>query len=193
MDIYLARHDETEWSLSGRHTGLSDIPLTPKGELNGAKLGERLRGIQFARVLTSPLKRAFRTCELAGFGAVAKVEPGIVEWDYGQYDGKTTDEILTTYPHWELFEDGCPGGESLDAVAKRADRVVANLKDVLGNILIFSHSHFLRVFATRWLGIDPALARVLYLSTGSLSILGYHHSRNEKVIRLWNDCHHLGK
>ncbi len=143
--IYLARHGETEWSLSGQHTGRTDIPLTERGERNARNLGERLKGTHFAKVLTSPLQRAKRTCELAGFGARAETDAELVEWDYGEYEGKRTADIRKERPGWYLFRDGCPGGESLDAVGARADRVIARLRGVGGDVLLFSHGHFLRV------------------------------------------------
>jgi probable phosphoglycerate mutase len=188
--IYLARHGETAWTLSGQHTGLSDIPLTERGERNARSLGERLKGMSFAAVFTSPLQRARRTCELAGFGAVATVESDLVEWHYGDYEGKTTAEIRQQRPDWDLFRDGCPNGENAADVGQRADRVVARLRAVGGNVLVFSSGHFLRVLAARWLGLPPTGGRYLYLGTAALSILGYEHGLGEPVIRLWNDNRH---
>jgi broad specificity phosphatase PhoE len=190
--VYVARHGETAWSLSGQHTGLSDLPLTPNGERNARRLGERLKGMTFAKVFTSPLQRAARTCELAGFGAVAEVDPDLVEWDYGQYEGLRSDEILAKRPDWQLFRDGAPGGESPAQVRARADRVVQRVRAVRGNVLLFSSGHFIRVFAARWLGLDPVSAgKYFLLSTASLSALGYEHNRSQPVIRLWNDDHHV--
>ena len=146
---YLARHGETEWSREGRHTGLTDLPLTEQGERNAQRLRERLTGLLFVKVLTSPLQRARRTSELAGFGGVAEVDPELIEWNYGDYEGVRTDEIRANQPGWELFRDGCPNGESPAAVAARADRVVARVRAIKGNALIFSSGHFLRVFAAR--------------------------------------------
>lgn len=191
--IYLARHGETEWSLSGQHTGATDIPLTQNGERNARNLGERLRGTPFAKVLTSPLQRARRTCELAGFGAHAEVDPDLVEWNYGDYEGKRTADIRKERPDWFLFRDGCPGGESPDAIAARADRVVARLRNLNADVIVFSHGHFLRVLGARWLGLSAADGRLLLLTTASLSILGYEHNRNEPVLRLWNDDRHVQK
>lgn len=191
--IYLARHGETEWSLSGQHTGATDIPLTQNGERNARNLGERLRGTPFAKVLTSPLQRARRTCELAGFGAHAEVDPDLVEWNYGDYEGKRTADIRKERPDWFLFRDGCPGGESPDAIAARADRVVARLRALNTDVIVFSHGHFLRVLGARWLGLPSADGRLLLLTTASLSILGYEHNRNEPVLRLWNDDRHVQK
>lgn len=190
-EIYLARHGETAWSLSGQHTGSTDLPLTAKGEENARRLGARLRGRQYAKVFASPLQRARRTCELAGFGAVAQPDPELVEWNYGEYEGLTTAQILAKRPGWQLFRDGCPGGESPDQAAARADRVVARLRAVGGNVLLFSSGHFLRMLSTRWLGLPPSDGRCFLLSTASLSILGYEHSLSEPVLRLWNDISHL--
>jgi broad specificity phosphatase PhoE len=189
--IYLARHGETEWSLSGQHTGVTDIPLTENGERNARNLGERLRGAHFAKVLTSPFQRARRTCELAGFAARAEVDADLVEWNYGDYEGKRTADIRRQRPDWYLFRDGCPGGESLDAIAARADRIVARLRALNGDVLLFSHGHFLRVLGARWLGKPAPEGRFLLLSTAALSILGYEHNLEEPVLRLWNDDRHV--
>jgi broad specificity phosphatase PhoE len=190
--IYLARHGETTWSLSGQHTGLTDLPLTERGERNARRLGERLNGLTFAKVFTSRLQRAARTCELAGFGNVAEVEPDLHEWDYGQYEGRRTVEIHAERPDWQLFRDGCPGGESPGQVGARADRVVSRVRAVQGDVLLFSSGHFLRVFAARWLGLEPSAGRYFLLSTASLSALGYEHNRSEPVIRLWDETRHVG-
>jgi probable phosphoglycerate mutase len=165
--------------------------LTERGERNACALGERLRGLAFVKVFTSPLQRAVRTCELAGFGAVAEIDPDLVEWDYGQYEGRRTAEIHAERPDWQLFRDGCPGGESPDQIGARADRVVGRLRAIKGDVLVFSSGHFLRVFAARWLGLDPAGGRYLLLSTASLSALGYEHNLTEPVIRLWNETRHV--
>src|SRR3954451_8751185 len=143
--IYLARHGETAWSLSGQHTGLTDLPLTERGERNARRLGRRLRGMHFVKAFTSPLRRARRTCELAGFGAAAEIDPDLVEWDYGRYEGRRTAEIHAERPDWQMFRDGCPGGESPDQVGARADRVVGRVRAVKGDVLIFSSGHFFRV------------------------------------------------
>jgi probable phosphoglycerate mutase len=191
--IYVARHGETAWSLSGQHTGLTDLPLTERGERNAVRLGERLKGLPFAKVLTSPLQRAMRTCELAGFGVRAEIDRDLLEWNYGEYEGRRTAEILADRPDWQLFRDGCPGGESPDQVGARADRMVKRVRAVNGDVLIFSSGHFLRVLAARWLGLQPAAGRFFLLSTGSLGMLAYeHHSLSEPVIRLWNDTSYLG-
>ena len=190
--IYLARHGETAWTLSGQHTGLTDMPLTERGERNARRLEERLRGVTFARVFTSPLQRATRTCELAGFGAVAEIDRNLLEWNYGEYEGRLTTEIHKERPDWQLFRDGCPGGESPSEVGTRADRVVKRVRAVEGDVLVFSSGHFLRVFAARWLGLDAAFGRYFLLSTASLSALGYEHNLSEPVIRLWDDTRHVG-
>lgn len=190
--IYLARHGETAWSLTGQHTGLTDLPLTERGEQNARALGERLVALNFGKVFTSPLQRAARTCELAGFGAVAEVDRDLLEWNYGQYEGRRTAEIHAERPEWQLFRDGCPGGESADQVGARADRVVGRMRAVEGEVLLFSSGHFLRVLAARWLGLEPAAGRFFLLSTASLSALGYEHNRSQPVIRLWDDTRHVG-
>jgi broad specificity phosphatase PhoE len=190
-EIYLARHGETAWTISHQHTGRSDIPLTERGERNAGSLGERLRGMVFAKVLVSPLQRARRTAELAGFGSVAQIDPDLTEWDYGRYDGKTSAEIHRERPDWSLFRDGCPQGESVEAIGARADRVVAKLRAIDGQVLLFGHGHFFRVVTARWLGLPPSDGRLYFLSTASLSQLGYEHSRDEPVIRLWNDDRHV--
>lgn len=189
--IYLARHGETEWSLSGQHTGLTDIPLTARGERNARQLGARLAGLAFAHVFTSPLKRARRTCELAGLGAQAIVDPDLVEWDYGDYEGKKTADIRRERPDWQLFRDGCPTGESVADVGARADRVIARLRALHSDALVFSSGHFLRVLGARWCGLEPGTGKSLYLSTAALSAVGYEHGLDSPVLRLWNDCRHV--
>jgi len=188
--IYLARHGETAWSLSGQHTGRTDLPLTDGGERNARALGVRLRGLVFAKIFTSPSQRAVRTCELAGFAGAGEADPDLAEWDYGQYEGRRTAEILAERPGWQLFRDGCPGGESPAEIGVRADRVVSRLRAVHGDVLVFSSAHILRVLAARWLGLEPAGGRHFLLSTASLSLLGYEHNLGEPAIRLWNDTHH---
>jgi len=189
--ICLARHGETAWSLSGQHTGLTDLPLTKRGELNAQRLGSRLLGFTFAKVFTSPLKRAVRTCELAGFGSEAETNRDLLEWNYGQYEGRTTREIHEQRPSWQLFRDGCPGGETPGQVGVRADRIVDRVRNVPGNVLLFSSGHFLRVLTARWLGLDADAGRFFVLDTASLSILGYEHDQSEPAIRLWNDARHV--
>ena len=191
--IYLARHGETAWSLTGQHTGLTDLPLTARGERNARRLGDRLQGQTLAKVLTSPLQRARRTCELAGFGTRAEIDPDLVEWNYGKYEGRTTADILKERPDWELFRDGCPGGESPQQIGARADRVVSRLRAVPGDVLVFSSGHFIRVLATRWITLAAeATGRHFMLNTASLSAVGYEHDLLRPVIRLWNDDRHVG-
>lgn len=189
--VYLARHGETAWSLSGQHTGRTDLPLTERGEEDARTLGARLHGLDFAKVLTSPSQRARRTCELAGFGSGAEVEPDLAEWDYGSYEGRRTVEILAENPGWRLFRDGCPGGETPAAIGARADRVVDRMRAAGGHVLVFSSSHILRVVAARWLGLEAAGGRFCVLGTASVSRLGYEHDLTEPVIQLWNDTRHI--
>lgn len=185
--IFLIRHGETEWSLTGQHTGRTDLPLTANGENRAAQLRERLQGIQFARVLTSPLQRARRTCELAGFGATARLEPDLQEWNYGDYEGRTTAEIRAQHPGWNVFLDGCPGGESVEQISRRADRVLAGVRETEGTVALFSHGHMLRVLAVRWIGLPVDAGRHFPLDTASISILGYEHNDPDApVIMLWN-------
>ena len=189
--VYLARHGETAWSLSGQHTGRTDLPLTGRGEDQARALGKRLHGLVFAKILTSPSQRAVRTCALAGFGATAEIDPDLAEWDYGTYEGRRTAEILAERPDWRLFRDGAPGGETPELIAARADRVIARIRAVHGNALVVSSAHISRVFAARWLGLPPSGGRYFVLGTASLSLLGYEHDMTEPVIRLWNDQGHV--
>jgi broad specificity phosphatase PhoE len=186
-EIYLVRHGQTAWALSGRHTGRSDIPLTPVGEENARRVGPRLAGIAFARVFTSPSLRARRTCELAGFAAMAKIDPDLAEWDYGQYEGLTSVEIHKNNPTWQALRDDAPGGESIAELTGRADRVVERLRAGADKTLVFSSGHFLRVLAARWLGFDAIAGQRFALGTGSVSILGYEHALVDPVICLWNE------
>jgi probable phosphoglycerate mutase len=189
--VYLVRHGETEWSRNGRHTGRTDLPLTPTGEQLAGPIGTRLAGTTFDHVLSSPLTRARRTAELAGFAPAP--DPDLVEWDYGEFEGLRTVEVRGRWPGWQLFRDGCPGGESVEQIAGRADRVVARLHGLSGNVLVFSHGHFLRVLAARWVGQPVSFARHLLLGTAAVCVLGFdHHSPDEPAIALWNDDHHLG-
>jgi len=190
--IYLARHGETAWSLSHQHTGLTDLPLTERGEQTARRLGGRLEGLTFLKVFTSPLQRAKRTCELAGFGSTAEVDPDLVEWDYGQYEGRRGSDIRAERPDWNLFRDGCPGGESPKQISDRADRVVVRVRAIPGDVLLFTSGHFIRVLAARWLGLEPtANSRYFMLSTASLSALGYEDDLSRPVIRFWNDTRHV--
>lgn len=185
--LYLIRHGDTAWSETQRHTGLSDLPLNSHGEQQARLLGDRLKGLSFARIFTSPLRRARRTCELAGFAAQAESEPDLVEWNYGEYEGRTTAEIRRERPDWDLFRDGVPNGESPRDAAARADSFIAKVRRVQGDVAVFSSAHIMRMIAARWLALAPDAARFLLSSTASVSILGYEHNRHESVIRLWND------
>jgi len=190
--IYLVRHGETEWSLSGRHTGRTDVALTERGERHAVRLRERLNDIRFVKVFTSPLRRARRTCELAGLGQQAEPDPDLMEWNYGEYEGRRTAEIQQMRPGWNLFRDGCPGGETLVQISARADRVVDRLRRATSLVAIFSHGHFLRVLTARWLALPAIEARRFFLKAAALSILGYEHdSVDEPVLVLWNDDRHV--
>ena len=190
-EVYLARHGDTVWTVDRRHTGRTDLPLTPAGEQNAVRLRDRLRGVTFSRVLVSPLKRARRTCELAGFAAQAHIVPDLLEWDYGCYEGKRTSEIRVERPGWYLFRDGCPGGESVPDVGNRADRVIARLREAGGTTLLFGHAHFFRVLAARWAGWPAADARHLLMDPAALSVLSYEHTLDDPAIRVWNDTGHV--
>jgi probable phosphoglycerate mutase len=192
--IYIARHGETAWTITGQHTGLTDLPLTTQGENNARGLGERLKGMEFAKVLTSPLQRARRTCELAGFGASAEIDNDLVEWNYGEYEGLRSAEIRAKRPGWDLFRDGAPGGELPAQVAARADNVWKRVRTINGNVLIFSSGHFIRVLVARWIGLEPSVhSNSFLLSTASLSAVGYDQNLSRPVVRLWNDTHHVRK
>lgn len=190
--LFLARHGETPWSLSGQHTGRTDLALTENGERDGEKLGRRLKEFQFAAIWTSPRQRAKRTAELAGFGDRLVVEPDLAEWDYGDYEGIRTEEILKRDPNWFLFRDGCPNGESPEQVSARADRLVSRARQQSGDVLVFSHGHFIRVLAARWLSLAVLEVRCFVCSTASLGIMGHeHNSLKEPAMCLWNDTRHL--
>jgi probable phosphoglycerate mutase len=185
--LFLARHGDTAWTDSRQHTGRTDLPLNERGEERARQIGERLRRFSFARVFTSPLKRASRTCELAGFGAVAEVDADLVEWDYGRYEGRLTREILKERPDWEMFRDGCPDGESPHDVAVRADRFIARVRGIEGDVLAFSSGHIIRMIAARWLGLPPGAGRLFYCRPASVGVLGFEHKRrSEPIIGLWN-------
>ena len=188
--VYLVRHGETAWSLSGQATGRTDLPLIEQGDRAARELGAHLKGMSFEQVLTSPLQLARRTAELAGFGEFAQVDADLTEWDYGAYEGRRTEDVRAERPGWHLFEDGCPGGEALAAVSVRADRVIERTRVLGGNVLVFAHWDILRIIAVRWLGLRAVKARHFYLNTASVSILGYHHDLDEPVIRLWNGVRH---
>jgi broad specificity phosphatase PhoE len=185
--LFLARHGDTAWTDSHRHTGRTDLALNERGEEHARELGERLRGVSFVRVFTSPLRRASKTCELAGFGVGAEVDPDLIEWDYGGLEGKPTSDVLKERPGWELFRDGCPDGESPGDVAARADRFVARVHGMTGNVLAFSSGHIIRMIAGRWLGLPPAAGRFFFCDPASVGVLGFEHNRRDQpVIRLWN-------
>ncbi len=178
------RHGETEWSRSGKHTGRTDIPLTAAGRDKAAALGRFLKGRQFALVLTSPLERARETCRLAGWGEQAQIEPNLREWDYGDYEGRTTAEIQAGNPHWSLWVEGPLHGERIEQVAARADAVIARVLAAEGDAALFAHGHVLRILTARWLGLAPDAGRLVALGTASASTLGYEHST--RVITRWN-------
>lgn len=192
--VYIARHGETAWTITGQHTGLTDLPLTPQGERNARALASRLAGIKFRKVFTSPLQRARQTCALADFGSVAEIDDNLVEWNYGQYEGLRSAEIRAKRPDWQLFRDGCPGGESPSDVCARAENVIARIRATNDNALIFSSGHFIRVLAARWIGLEPSINSMSFLlSTASVNVVGYESSLTQPVIRLWNDTHHVCK
>lgn len=185
--LFLARHGDTAWTESRQHTGRTDIPLSEGGEERARQLGGRLRHYSFACVFTSPLMRASETCELAGFGMVAKVDSDLVEWDYGRFEGLRTAEIMKMRPGWDLFRDGCPEGESPEAVAARADRIIARVRAIEGDVLGFSSGHIIRMIAARWLGLPPGAGRFFYCRPASVGVLGFEHkNRDEPIIGLWN-------
>jgi broad specificity phosphatase PhoE len=186
-EVYLVRHGETAWSITGQHTGRTDLALTSRGEEQARALGPRLEALTFAHVLSSPLRRALRTCELAGFAGRAALDPDLLEWDYGHYEGRTLAEIHQERPEWELFRDGCPGGESVSQITERVDSVVLRLRALEGNVLIFSSGHVLRILAARWIDAAAALGRRLMLDPAHVCVLGYDHHGLDSVIRLWND------
>ena len=190
-EVWIARHGETPWTISTRHTGRTDLPLTAGGEAEALRLRARLAGRTFARVWTSPLVRARRTCELAGFGDRAEAEPDLHEWNYGEYEGLTHSQILARNPGWVVFRDGAPGGESPADASARADRLIARLRALDGDTLLFGHGHFSRVLGARWIGLPVLGATRLLLATAAVSVLGYDHNLDEAAIRLWDDTHHL--
>ena len=183
-EVWLVRHGETEWSAAGKHTGITDLPLTERGREAARAVAPALQGHRFAAVLTSPLRRARETCELAGLADVAQVVDDLREWEYGDYEGRTTAEIRESRPGWTVWRDGCPGGESAADVAVRADRVVTRLRSVDGDVAVFAHGHFLRMLGARWCGLSPEAGAVLALDTATLSRLGWE--REQPVLRVWN-------
>jgi probable phosphoglycerate mutase len=185
FEVVLVRHGETEWAREGKHTGRTDIPLTERGRRQGEAVGAALEGRRFALVLTSPLERALETCRLAGFGDVAELRDELREWDYGAYEGRKTVEIREEVPGWTLWRDGAPEGETIEEVAARVDGLLAELRSVQGDALLFAHGHLLRVLAARWLGLEPQAGALFALDPASISTLGYE--RETSVIRLWNE------
>jgi probable phosphoglycerate mutase len=186
-NLYFIRHGQTKWSVSGRHTGRTDIPLTAHGEDEARALAPWLKPIQFERVFTSPRQRARRTCELSGLGPQAEPEPDLAEWDYGDYEGKRSSDIRKERPDWNVFQDGCPGGEMPAQISDRADRLIARLRTMTGNVALFSHGEFGPALAARWIGLQVVEGQHLLLGTASLSVLGYNAAHPEvPVIALWN-------
>lgn len=184
QEIFLVRHGETEWSLSGQHTGITDIPLTENGRSVAKRFAPFFADKNFALVLTSPLSRAKKTCELAGLGKMAKVDKDLMEWNYGKYEGLTTEQIQKKSPEWLLFRDGCPGGETPLQVSERADRLIEKIRAIDGNVALFAHGHILRVLAVRWLGLSAIFGSNFILDTATLSILSYY--RDIPAVKLWN-------
>ena len=183
--LWLIRHGETEWSLSGAHTGRTDIPLTPTGQAKAAAIGRYLAGRKFALVLTSPLQRARETCRLAGYGDVAQLEPDLMEWSYGAYEGRTSAEIRQEIPGWNIWINGAAGGETVEQVGERARRVIARASAAEGDAALFAHGHVLRILTACWLGLEPAGGRLFAFDTACLSVLGYE--REIRVIERWNE------
>ena len=189
--VYLARHGETEWSLSGQHTGTTDIPLTPNGEVQARQLGERIADLKFDRVWSSPRVRATRTAEIAGLGSQVEIIPDLAEWNYGEYEGLTTDQIQARAPGWLIYRDGCPGGESVEAITERVDRFLGRLRALPGTSILISHGHMTRLLALRWLGLPVIHGKYLKIGTAALGIVGYDGDRTKPVLELWNEQGHL--
>jgi probable phosphoglycerate mutase len=187
-ELYLVRHGETAWTISGQHTGRTDIPLTERGEHDALALGAHLRGLSLVKVLASPLQRARQTGDLAGFSERMEFDADLMEWNYGAYEGRRTSDIRAERPGWHLFDDGCPGGETLADVATRADRVIARIRELDGDVLLFAHRDILRILIARWIALPALEARRLHLATASLSVLGYDHDLDEPVIRVLNEA-----
>lgn len=187
--IYIVRHGETEWSQCGKHTGITDIPMTKNGEVQSECIGKRLKGHSFQEVFSSPLQRASKTCELSGFSKQARLDPDLSEWNYGKYEGMTTREIWKQQPYWNIFTNGAPEGESVADINARAARVLMKIQPIHGDILLFSHGHFLRALAAKWLELSAQDGKLFNLFAGSVSILGFE--RNTHVLQLWNDICHL--
>jgi broad specificity phosphatase PhoE len=184
FELWVVRHGETEWARLGRHTGRTDLPLTPEGERQARAVGALLAGRRFAAVLTSPLRRAHDTCRLAGYGDVARVEPNLAEWDYGDYEGRLSADVRKEIPGWTVWTGELPHGETIDDVAARARRVLADIEAAGGDALLFAHGHVLRILSALWLGLPPRGGQLLALSPGALSVLGFEGGA--RVLRLWN-------
>src|SRR5499433_3026658 len=182
--VYVVRHGETEWSLSGQHTGVTDIPLTENGRAVARRLRPILADQSFPLVLTSPLSRARETCELAGLSAHAVVEPDLKEWNYGEYEGLTPKQIRDKQPGWMIFRDGCPGGETPAQIGARVDRVIARIRDAPGNVALFAHGHVFRVLVARWIGLPAGGGQHFSLDTATLNVLGYYH--DSPAVKIWN-------
>jgi broad specificity phosphatase PhoE len=184
VNVFVMRHGETAWSVSGRHTSVTDLPLTD----NGRRIAERLRSVLarevFARVFVSPMRRARETCELAGLGNAAVIDPELTEWNYGEYEGLTPEQVHERAPGWLIFRDGCPGGEMPEQVSARVDRVIARVRAVEGNVALFAHGHVLRVLAARWIGLPPGAGQHFLLDTGTLCVLSYYYEL--PAVRVWN-------
>jgi len=184
QEVFVVRHGETAWSLSGQHTGVTDIPLTENGRAVARRLLPILAKPSFSLVLTSPLGRARETCELAGLGSRAIVDPDLMEWNYGEYEGLTSQQIHAKRPGWMVFQDGCPGGETPEQVAARADRVIARVRAEPGNVALFAHGHIFRVLASRWIGLPPAAGQHFLLDTATMNILASY--RDSPAVKVWN-------
>jgi len=183
-DVVLVRHGETEWSLSGQHTGRTDIPLTERGRQQARLLEPLLSTANFALVLSSPLRRARETCELAGLGPRMQLEPDLMEWNYGEYEGLTSKQIKRTAPNWMVFTDGCPGGETPEEVGARVDRLIDRIRPVAGRVALFAHGHVLRVFVARWIGLPPSAGQHFLLDTSTVGVLGYY--QGVPAVKRWN-------
>jgi broad specificity phosphatase PhoE len=182
--LWLIRHGETEWSLSGAHTGLTDLPLTANGELQATAIARKLSGQEFSLVLASPLQRALETCRLAGYARAAEIDPNLLEWDYGEYEGLTSAQIRAGRPDWNLWRDGVPNGETVEQVAARAQLVIDRGLASGGPVALFAHGHVLRILTATWLGLPPSAGRLFALATATISVLGYE--RDQPVISRWN-------
>ncbi len=185
--LFIVRHGNTDWAETHRFTGRTDLPLNARGEENARRLAGRLAGLSFAKVFASPLQRARRTCELAGLGKAAEIDADLMEWDYGQYEGHSSIAVHQEHPEWNLFRDGAPGGESPAAIAARADRFIAKVRQISGDVAAFASGHITRVLSARWINLSPEVAGKLLCDTASISILSYEHDLNHPAIELWND------